>query len=652
MKMRLKRFIILAAALLMLSSMASAQYMAWDPTRHIPNGRVLALGKAYMGLADDSGAIYSNPAGLAGIQRWQLCSMSGKFLEEYTYLSMSGLYPTENGVFGLGFAGSFIGGAYVTKVKAGSDPADPIYEIDFSVDPVSNYNNVAILAYGNQADKLLKSLTLSDRVAFFRHPLFSNLSLGMSLKFFFTGLTGDHIAEGQGLATGNELDLGLQYQPPQKWLKLGVTVQNVLPYSMGGKLAYATGHEESYPAILESGAAIRLVGNEDSIWKYRNQEILLLLDFDYYPTLADYPILYHTGVEWRPSPMFAIRMGLDQDAAASETGTGMTSMTNVSGGVGLLFGGFRFDYAYHQYTAAPGMDNSFFSLTYGVFPPEKEMPRERIKIYMPEDKLLTFDETVVVSGEVLIPEITHLYINDTEIKLLRPGPFELEVPLEIGKNKIVVEGYGKKGKLEAPLASEKVRILRLITFPDVPPGYWVRKPISLIAMQGIIKGYPDGSFKPDGNITRAEMATLLIRTNISEEALPKPASMVFTDVKLNHWAAKFIAEAARTGVVLGYPDGSFKPNGNITRAEGLTMITRFAGVSKEAYAGEFPDVKSTHWAADTIAGGYKVGMLEYLMDRNFEPSRKLTRSESVEMLYKTPYVTELLAMDLLDWDSY
>jgi len=649
--LRLRHLITCLLLVALLQAAASAQYIAWDPTRHIPNGRVLALGKAYMGLADDSGAIYSNPAGLAGIERWQLCSMSGKFLQEYTHLSMSGLYPTDNGVFGLGFAGSFAGGAYVTKIKDGSDPADPIFEIDFSVPPVSSYNSVTVLAYGNQADNLLKWLTLSDRIAFFRQPFFSNLSLGMSLKFFFSGLTGDHIAEGQGIATGNELDLGLQYQPPQPWLKLGVTVQNVLPFAMGGKLAYGSGHEESYPAIVETGAAVRLVGNEDSIWKYRNQEVLLLVDFDHYPTVPDFPMLYHAGLEWKPSPMFAVRTGLDQDVAA-DVGGGMSAMTNVTGGVGLIFGGFRFDYAYSLYSAAPGMDNSFFSLTYGVFPPEKEIPKERIRIYMPEDKLLTFDETVVVSGEVLIPEISRLFINETEIKLLRPGPFELEVPLEIGKNKIVVEGFGSKGKLEAPLASEKLRILRLITFPDVPTGYWVRNPISLIAMQGIIKGYPDGSFKPDGNITRAEMATLLIRTNISEDFLASPESTGFTDVELDHWAVKFINQAAEMGVVEGYPDGSFKPNGNITRAEGLTMITRFAGVSKEAYRREFPDVKADHWAADTIAGAYKVGMLEYLVGNNFEPGRKLTRSESVEMLYRTPYVADLLARGLLNWDSY
>ncbi len=486
----------LILGVMLLQGVALAQYMAWDPTRNIPNGRVLALGKAYMGLSDDTGAIYANPAGLAGINIWQLCSMSGNFLDEYAYLSLSGLYPTNYGTFGLGFAGSSIGGAPVTKVKEGSDPNDPIYEIDASVPPVSNYNNVMIFSWGQEVDQILGGLTLSERVAFFKHPVFSNMKVGASLKFFMSGLTGDHITGGAGNATGNELDLGLQYKPPIKWLNLGVTIQNVLPFTMGGKLKYNTGHEETYPAIVESGAAINLVGKKDSILKLRDQEILLLVDFDYYPTLTGYPVVLHTGVEWKPNPMIAVRAGIDQDVVSNDTATALTTISNLTGGVGLLFGGFRFDYAYHQYASAPGLDNSFFSLSYGVLPPTEAKIADGL-VSSP-DKLVTYESYVMVKGAVLDRKINEVRVNGIKATLTPQGDFFARVNLKVGKNAIMVQGYDRNRK---PIEQDKLRVVRLITYPDVPPSYWTYGPIGYIGTMGIIKGYPDGSFKPDGNIT-------------------------------------------------------------------------------------------------------------------------------------------------------
>ncbi|MBU0672875.1 MAG: hypothetical protein KJ732_07610, partial [Candidatus Margulisbacteria bacterium] len=209
---------------------AWGQYMAQDPTRYIPNARVLGLGKAYIGLADDAGAIYSNPAGLASIGGWQLSSMSGKFLDEFNYLSFSGLYATQVGVFGVGFAGTSISGAYATTIEAGSDPADPIITIDPSQPLMGNYNNALVFSYGNE----LKKIRFLDQL-----PFADRLTFGTNVKMFQVGLYGDGIVGGN--ASGYELDLGLKLQPPQPWLSLGITGQNLLPFSMGGKLSYASG---------------------------------------------------------------------------------------------------------------------------------------------------------------------------------------------------------------------------------------------------------------------------------------------------------------------------------------------------------------------------------------------------------------------------
>jgi hypothetical protein len=224
-----------------------AQYAAEDPTIYVPNGRVFGVGKAYYGLADDTGAMYTNPAGLAQQKGWQISSMSGTFLDEYSYLSLSGFYPTDFGVLGFGFAGTSISGAYATTIEPTSSPDDPIFIIDTTQPQMGNYNNAFILSYANQASKInyINKIPQADRI-----------SLGVSLKLFKVALYGDHINGGD--ASGQDMDLGIKYLPPISWLTLGAAMKNFLPFSMGGKLTYANGHEESYPSSIQLGSAFNI----------------------------------------------------------------------------------------------------------------------------------------------------------------------------------------------------------------------------------------------------------------------------------------------------------------------------------------------------------------------------------------------------------
>jgi len=215
-----------------------------------------------------------------------------------------------------------------------------------------------------------------------------------------------------------------------------------------------------------------------------------------------------------------------------------------------------------------------------------------------------------------------------------------------------VKSYGERGKIQKPVDEQKIRILRVTAFPDVPEGYWARQQVSLISMLNIVTGYPDGSFKPEGSITRAEMAALLMRSQTTRSQIPGK-EISFSDVARNHWASQYIADAAESGVVEGYPDKTFRPKGNITRAEGLAMIARFAKITQEVYSYQyFPDVTSTYWASPIIAGASKAGLLEYLKGKEFEPKKNLTRAEAVEILYRTQFVKGLLDKDLLNWEGY
>ncbi len=115
------------------------------------------------------------------------------------------------------------------------------------------------------------------------------------------------------------------------------------------------------------------------------------------------------------------------------------------------------------------------------------------------------------------------------------------------------------------------------TFFDVAEGSWYEESIMLLASWGILQGYEDGSFRPDSPITRAEFVTVLGRFYTLEDG-----TNIFPDVDEEHWAYAYIISAAEKGWVHGYPDGTFGPSKNITRAEAVTVINAMLGRSADA----------------------------------------------------------------------
>ena len=107
------------------------------------------------------------------------------------------------------------------------------------------------------------------------------------------------------------------------------------------------------------------------------------------------------------------------------------------------------------------------------------------------------------------------------------------------------------------------------SYSDVAYGKWYNNPISTMSALGIITGYPDGTFKPNKPITRAEFAAIAARFDETQSG----KSATFSDV-IGHWAAKEIGIAYANEWIKGYPDGTFKPDQNITRAEAMTLINR------------------------------------------------------------------------------
>ncbi|PZT52942.1 S-layer homology domain-containing protein [Paenibacillus silvae] len=151
--------------------------------------------------------------------------------------------------------------------------------------------------------------------------------------------------------------------------------------------------------------------------------------------------------------------------------------------------------------------------------------------------------------------------------------------------------------------------------------------------QPYIRGYADGRFQPERFVTRAEMAALMIRVSGTAEAESEAS---FADVKANHWAESSIMAAVQAGYVKGYPDGSFKPEQAITRAELANVLQHMLKGEQTAAsdaAAAFKDVQQ-HWAQEAINRLNAAGVLTGYTDGTFRPEQPVTRAEAVTMINK------------------
>ena len=168
--------------------------------------------------------------------------------------------------------------------------------------------------------------------------------------------------------------------------------------------------------------------------------------------------------------------------------------------------------------------------------------------------------------------------------------------------------------------------------PDPDPG---DKPeLNTEDHYAYIVGYPDGNVKPEGNITRAEVATIFFRL-LTDESRDEFWSQTnpYSDVSEDDWYNNAVSTLTNAGIIDGYEDGTFKPNGNITRAEFATIAVRFF---EATYEGEnlFPDIDG-HWAQDYINEAANAGIVDGYPDGTFRPQQYITRAEAMTMVNRT-----------------
>ena len=172
-----------------------------------------------------------------------------------------------------------------------------------------------------------------------------------------------------------------------------------------------------------------------------------------------------------------------------------------------------------------------------------------------------------------------------------------------------------------------------------------------------IIGYPDGSVRPEGSITRAEVATIFFRL-LTDEARETYWCQVngYTDVPYESWFNNAISTLSNMGIVSGYPDGSFRPDAPITRAELTKIAVGFFQYADQyfTYLGNFSDVAGNEWYASFLAAASALGLIEGYPDGSFRPDAAITRAETCTVVNRTlgrrPHKDHLLPWsEMITW---
>lgn len=176
------------------------------------------------------------------------------------------------------------------------------------------------------------------------------------------------------------------------------------------------------------------------------------------------------------------------------------------------------------------------------------------------------------------------------------------------------------------------------SFSDIV-GHWAQADVELLANKLVVDGVTDSTFEADRNITRAEFAALVVRSlGLSQVS----GSASFNDVASGAWYADVVATAANAGIIDGYEDNTFRPNQQITREELAAMVVRaLAYVGEDTSVtsneqaqllGKFKDASDIVWGQAEIAAAIRAGLMDGMTDTTLESSSSATRAQSATML--------------------
>lgn len=188
-------------------------------------------------------------------------------------------------------------------------------------------------------------------------------------------------------------------------------------------------------------------------------------------------------------------------------------------------------------------------------------------------------------------------------------------------------------------------------FCDVHDSDWFAPYVEELTQNDIVRGYPDGCFKPGNEITRAEFLKMAIEAADSAGMMTYESmnydlpSGGFTDVQSDDWYSRYVDQGVHLEWIEGYGDETFRPNAHITRAEAVTILYRVLRSQNlldgaletdlesnpENYA-RFTDVRTEDWFFDQIAVAFQEGLVSGVSTTRFEPGRNLNRAEAAKII--------------------
>ena len=510
-----------------------------DPSDIGLGARPTGMGKAFTGVTGDVNNIFINPAGLSALLSLEATSMYTNLLGDINYTMLGVSYPTVAGTFGLGYVGVQTGDVIVTSLDTSGRPIPSGSTMGYT-------NNVVVLSYGSKLEKMAG-----------KWKPFKDISIGLNVKVFAESFRGS----GAPSAVGTDLDLGFTYKP-RPYLTFGVLGKNILPYnsSFGGTLVWSNGTRESIPSQFKLGAAMKFFG-EGAPKQFRNQDVLGSVDLDLDPN-RQLPALLHMGLEWLPVKFLAIRAGLDQ----SYGGASVTPATNnLTAGIGLRLKDLSFDYAYRKDNVLSDNSNHYISISY---------------------KFRDFKPAAVKTTEA-------------EPKAL--------------------QGKAAKSLLIA----------------DVPSDYWAKNAVDYVVSSKILSVYPDGMFRPEKPITRSDLAVMIVKSKFSGFPPADTKELSFKDVPSNYWAKRMIGVAASQDLMKGYPDGTFKPSNKISLLDASYAFTKLGNIAPaKTTANVYGNIPADHFAAGMIKSAKDKGMLDFVKGPVFAVNAPVTRAQAAWMIYK------------------
>ncbi len=176
-------------------------------------------------------------------------------------------------------------------------------------------------------------------------------------------------------------------------------------------------------------------------------------------------------------------------------------------------------------------------------------------------------------------------------------------------------------------------------FNDVDPSHRFYKEITALAHESVIGGFSDGSFKPENNVTRAQAAIMIVRALQLDIPLA-PAD--FYDVSASDSASGYIAAAAAEGIITGFPDGTYQPNRTVTRGQLAILLTRAFDYEQNAPI-TFKDVSKSSVAYPYISKLIAANITAGYPDNSYRPDMSVTRGQFAAFLARAMRLTDIPA---------